>query len=44
MYIALEYNLDTLLRQWAMLRLIPRHPRKIDSISLQRGLETWDMK
>jgi predicted DNA-binding transcriptional regulator YafY len=30
--------LDTLLRQWAMLRLIPRHPRKIDSASLQRGL------
>jgi predicted DNA-binding transcriptional regulator YafY len=29
---------DTLLRQWAMLRLIPRHPRKADSAKLQSGL------
>ena len=29
---------DTLLRQWAMLRSIPRHPRKIDASSLQARL------
>lgn len=29
---------DTLLRQWAMLRLIPRHPRKIDTGRLLDGL------
>jgi predicted DNA-binding transcriptional regulator YafY len=30
---------DTLLRQWAMLRLIPRQPRKIDTARLKSGLE-----
>jgi hypothetical protein len=29
---------DTLLRQWAMLRLIPRHPRKVDTVKLQYDL------
>lgn len=29
---------DTLLRQWAMLRLIPRYPRKVDSVKLQNDL------
>lgn len=29
---------DTLLRQWAMLRHIPRHPRKVDTVSLQNIL------
>lgn len=29
---------DTLLRQWAMLRHIPRHPRKIDTACLQAKL------
>lgn len=32
--------MDTLLRQWAMLRLIPRYPRKIDTAALKHGLET----
>lgn len=31
--------MDTLLRQWAMLRLIPRHPRRIDTNSLRDELE-----
>ena len=31
--------METLLRQWAMLRLIPRHPRRIDSGKLQSELE-----
>jgi predicted DNA-binding transcriptional regulator YafY len=31
--------METLLRQWAMLRLIPRHPRKIDTAALKKGLE-----
>ena len=29
---------DTLLRQWAMLRHIPRHPYKIDTVTLQNKL------
>lgn len=29
---------DTLLRQWAMLRHIPRHPRKVDTVTLQNTL------
>jgi len=29
---------DTLLRQWAMLRHIPRHPHKIDTVKLQNKL------
>lgn len=29
---------DTLLRQWAMLRHIPRHPRKVDTVTLQNIL------
>lgn len=29
---------DTFLRQWAMLRLIPHAPRKVDSLSLRSGL------
>ena len=29
---------DTLLRQWAMLRFIPRHPRKVDTATLQDKL------
>lgn len=29
---------DTLLRQWAMLRHIPRYPRKVDTVSLQNTL------
>ncbi len=29
---------DTLLRQWAMLRQIPRYPRKVDTVSLQNTL------
>ncbi len=29
---------DTFLRQWAMLRLVPRHPAKIDTTSLQQLL------
>lgn len=29
---------DTLLRQWAMLRFIPRHPRKVDTATLQNKL------
>ncbi len=29
---------DTLLRQWAMLRFIPRHPRKVDTATLQGKL------
>ncbi|KPK51655.1 MAG: hypothetical protein AMS22_10550 [Thiotrichales bacterium SG8_50] len=29
---------DTFLRQWAMLRLVPRHPSKIDTTSLQQAL------
>jgi len=33
------YNMsDALLRQWAMLRLIPKHPRKIDTGTLARRL------
>jgi predicted DNA-binding transcriptional regulator YafY len=32
--------MDTLLRQWAMLRLIPRYPRKIDTAALKKGLGT----
>ena len=31
--------METLLRQWAMLRLIPRHPRRIDSGRLQSELQ-----
>ena len=31
--------METLLRQWAMLRLIPRHPRRIDSGTLQSALQ-----
>ena len=31
--------METLLRQWAMLRLIPRHPRRIDSGTLQSELQ-----
>lgn len=31
--------METLLRQWAMLRLIPRHPRRIDTGTLQHQLE-----
>lgn len=31
--------METLLRQWAMLRLIPRHPRRIDTGTLQHELE-----
>lgn len=31
--------METLLRQWAMLRLIPRHPRRIDSGRLQSELK-----
>ncbi len=30
---------DTLLRHWAMLQHIPRHPKKIDSVTLQNKLE-----
>jgi len=30
---------DTFLRQWAMLRLVPRYPVKVDTTSLQRALE-----
>ena len=30
---------DTFLRQWAMLRLVPRYPAKVDTTSLQRALE-----
>lgn len=29
---------DTFLRQWAMLKLIPHAPRKVDSLSLRAGL------
>lgn len=29
---------DTFLRQWAMLKLIPHAPRKVDSLSLRSGL------
>ena len=29
---------DTLLRQWTMLRLIPRAPRKIETAALERLL------
>ncbi len=29
---------DTLLRQWDMLNLIPRQPRKVDTVTLQKGL------
>lgn len=32
--------MDAMLRQWAMLRMIPRAPRRIDSGSLQRKLST----
>jgi len=35
----LESQVETLLRQWAMLRLIPRYPRRIDSGTLQRELQ-----
>lgn len=30
---------ETLPRQWLMLSLIPRHPRKVDAATLQKGLE-----
>lgn len=30
---------DALLRQWVMLRHIPRHPRKIDTVTLQEKLD-----
>lgn len=30
---------DTFLRQWAMLKLIPHAPRKVDSLSLRAGLQ-----
>lgn len=34
-----ERTLDALLRHWAMLRMIPRHPRRIDTGRIRDGLE-----
>ena len=34
-----EVQLETLLRQWAMLRFIPRHPRRIDTGRLRTELQ-----
>lgn len=34
-----EVQLETLLRQWAMLRFIPRHPRRIDTGRLRAELQ-----
>ena len=34
-----EIQVETLLRQWAMLRLIPRHPRRIDTGRLRVELQ-----
>ena len=31
--------MDALLRHWAMLRMIPRHPRRIDTGRIRDGLE-----
>lgn len=35
---------DTLLRQWAMLRQIPRHPRRIDAHTMKVRLENQGME
>ncbi len=36
--------LDTLMRQWLMLRMIPRHPRRLDAPAMQRLLAAQGIK
>ena len=31
--------METLLRQWAMLKLVPRHPRRIDTVAIREKLQ-----
>jgi hypothetical protein len=35
---------DTLLRQWAMLRLIPRAPRKIEATRLEPRKSSYPLR